>query len=82
MLGRKILQTISNLKIAYLEQDRGYEITFDSAGSWSFDNGTARIAITFGVHNSSSSHTDNHKNNFLILGEGPTFGINGSFGSP
>ena len=35
----------------------------------------------FGVDNSSSSHSDNRKNNFLILGEGPTYGINGSFGS-
>ena len=25
--------------------------------------------------------TDNRKNNFLVLGEGPTYGINGSFGS-
>ena len=24
---------------------------------------------------------DNRKNNFLVLGEGPNFGINGSFGS-
>ena len=37
--------------------------------------------IIFGVDNSSSSHSDNRKNNFLILGEGPTFNINGSFGS-
>ena len=27
----------------------------------------------------SSSHADNHKNNFLVLGEGATYGINGSF---
>ena len=60
----------------------GYEITLDSSGSWSFDNNTARNFIIFGVDNSSSSHADNHKNNFLVLGEGPTFGINGSFGSP
>ena len=26
----------------------------------------------------SSSHADNHKNNFLVLGEGATYGINGS----
>ena len=57
-----------------------YGITFDSAGWWSFDNEIARNVIIFGVHNSSSSHFDNHKNNFLILGEGPTFGTNGSFG--
>ena len=30
----------------------------------------------------SSSHSDNRNNNFLILGEGPTYGINGSFGPP
>ena len=59
----------------------GYRITFDSAGSWSFDNDTARNVIIFGVDNSSSSHADNRKHKFLVLGEGPTFGINGSFGS-
>ena len=42
----------------------------------------ARNVIIFGVDDSSSSHADNHINNFLVLGEGPTFGINGSFGSP
>ena len=34
-----------------------------------------------GTGNGSSSHTDNHKNNFLVLGEGPTFISNGSFDS-
>ena len=29
-----------------------------------------------------SSHSDNRKNNFLRLSEGPIFGINGSFGLP
>ena len=38
--------------------------------------------IIFGVHISSSSRSENRKNNFLILGEGTTYGINGSFGSP
>ena len=38
-----------------------------------------RMFVNFGVDNSSSSHTDNCKNNFLVLGEGPTYGINGSF---
>ena len=59
----------------------GYRITFDSAGWWSFDNNTARNVIIFGVDNSPWSHSDNRKNN-LILGEGPTFGINESFGWP
>ena len=41
---------------------------------------TARNVITFGVNHSSSFHTDNRKNNFLISGKGPTFGIKRSFG--
>ena len=59
----------------------GSGITFDSADSWSFDNDSARNVIIFSVDNSSSSHADNRKNNFLVPGEGATFGINGSFGS-
>ena len=45
------------------------------------DNGTTRNVIIFGVDNSSTSHSDNGKNIFLILCEGNTFGINGRFGS-
>ena len=59
----------------------GYGITFDSVGSWIFANDTARNVIIFGVNNSSSSHANNCKINFLVLDEGPIFGINGRFGS-
>ena len=45
-----------------------------------FWNYFPRSVIIFGVGNSSSSHFD--KNNFLTLGEGPTDGINRTFGSP
>ena len=38
--------------------------------------------IIFGVDNNSSSYSDKSKSNFLILGKGPVYGINGSFGSP
>ena len=55
----------------------GYRITFDSGGSWSFDNNFARNVIIFGVDNSSPSHSDDRKSNFLILGKGPSYGING-----
>ena len=34
-----------------------------------------------GVDNSSSFNADNCKNNFLVLGEGQTYGINGNFGN-
>ena len=57
----------------------GYGMTFDSAGPWSFDNDFATL---FCAVNSSSSHFDNRKNNFLILGECPIDGINESFGLP
>ena len=60
----------------------GYRIAFGSVGLWSFDNGFTRNVIIFGADNSSSFHSDNRKDNFLILGEGPTYSINGSFGSP
>ena len=61
---------------------KGYVINFDSAGLWNFNNDIANNITNFGVDNSSPSHADNHKNNFLVLGEGPTFGINESFGLP
>ena len=55
---------------------------FDSAGSYNFDNDFAKNGVMFGVDNSSSSNSDNRKNNFLILGKDLTYDINGSFGSP
>ena len=51
----------------------GYGITFDSESSWKFDNDFARNVKIFGVDNTSSFHSDNHKNNFLILDESPTY---------
>ena len=62
----------------------GYEIAFDGKGKWSFGNDFARNVIIFAVNNSSWSHTNNLKNDFviLILAEGGTFGINGSFDAP
>ena len=57
----------------------GRGIAFDGKGFWSFDNGSARNVVIFGVDHSSSSHID-PKNNFLVLAVGPTEGINGSAG--
>ena len=59
-----------------------YGMTLDNAGSQSFDNNFAKNIILLGVHKSSSSHSENWKNNFLVLGEVPTYGIDGSFESP
>ena len=52
----------------------GYGIAFDWKGEWK--------VVIFGLDNSSSFHTDNCNNNLLVLVEGDTFGINGSFGAP
>ena len=78
LFGGNILKNSDKEKYVY----SGYGITFDSALSWSFDNEFARNIIIFGVDNSSSSHSDNRKNDFLMLGELLTYGINGKFGSP
>ena len=61
--------------------DSGCGIEFDGKDSWSYSDDFAVNVIIFGVHNSSSSHTY-LKNDFLILGKGDTFSINGSFGAP
>ena len=76
--GTSIVKNSDKEKYVY----SGYGITSDSAGSWGFDNEIARNVIIFGVDNSSSSDFDNRENNFLISGEGLTYCINGSFGSP
>ena len=60
----------------------GWEIAFDGAGSWSCANDFDRNVVIFGVDNSSSSHTDNQKNNFWVFDEGSsTADINNSVGT-
>ena len=44
-------------------------------------NSFARNVVILGVDNSSSSRTNDRKNNFLVLGEVPTDGINDSTGA-
>ena len=61
---------------------RGMERQFMKAGSWDFGNDFVENIVFFCVDNSSSSHTDNRKDKFLVLGEGLTYGIDGSFGLP
>ena len=59
-----------------------YGITFDSTGSCSFDNDFVGNVIIFCVDNSSSSHSNNRNNNFLVPKKGPTHDINRWFESP
>ena len=41
---------------------RGYGIAFDEGDAWSFGHDFVMNIVVFGVDNSSSSHTDNRKN--------------------
>ena len=68
----KLTKNADKSKFTY----NGRGIAFDGKGSWSFSNGFARNVTTFVVDNTSSSHTDIQKSNFLIVSEGPTEGIN------
>ena len=73
----KLTRNVDKSKFTY----NGWGIALDGKIFCSFDGDTARNVLIFGVDNSSSSHIDNPKNNFLVLGEGLTEGINGSFGT-
>ena len=58
----------------------GYGIAYNERWSGrSFNNDFARNVIIFGFDNSSSSHSNNQNTDCLVLGEGPTYSINGSF---
>ena len=53
-----------------------YGIGFDKRGSFSFPGGGfGQNLLFFGVDISSSAHIDNKKKNILVLGIGPTQGI-------
>ena len=43
-----------------------YGIWFDGKGSWSLNNDSAANFVIFGVDNTSTSHADNQKNEFLV----------------
>ena len=63
-----------NFDIDYYKYS-GYGIGFDRKGTFSFGNGSGSNIIIFGVDMSSSPHTDNNKNDILIIGKGPTQGL-------
>ena len=56
----------------------GYGIGFDRKGQFSFSNGFGRNCIIFEADISSSAHVDNKKKYILILGQGPTQGLDGT----
>ena len=60
----------------------GYGKVFERKSEFNFDNEFGRNVIIFYVDNSSSSHNNNGKNSFLVLGEGSPYGINERFSAP
>ena len=73
----KLTRNLFKSKFTY----NGQVAAFDGAGSCCFGNQFARKTVIFRIGNSSSSHTDNIKNNYSVLGEGPIDGINGKAGT-
>ena len=71
----KLVRNAIKSKFTY----NGRGIAFE--GLRSFGTDFASNVVIFGVDNSSSSHTNNKSYNFLVLGEEPTAGINGSIGA-
>ena len=54
----------------------GYEIGFDRRSSFSFPGGGfGQNVLIFGADMSSSAHIDNKKKDILVLGIGPTQGL-------
>ena len=54
----------------------GYGIGFDERSSFSFPvGGFAQDVLIFGVDMSFSAHIDNKKKDILVLGKGPTQGL-------
>ena len=72
----KLIRNAIQSKFIY----EGRGIAFDAEFSWSFGNDVTRNVIIYGVDNTFLSHNDNRKNNFLVLVEGPTDGMNDSTG--
>ena len=56
----------------------GYGIGFDRKGTFSVGDGFGRNCVISGVDMSSSVHVHNKKKYILILGEGPTQGLDGT----
>ena len=67
----KLIKSADPDKYSYL----GYDIGFDSRSLFSFPNFDWGKNVIFGVGNSSSTHIDNKKKDILILGKGPTQGL-------
>ena len=54
----------------------GYGFGFDTCSQFSWTNGElGKNVVIFGVDNSSSMYVDNRKRDIIVLGKGPTDGL-------
>ena len=77
-LGNCLFGSIKLTKNADLDKYKytGYGIGFDSCSEFLFTDGSyGKSVIIFGADMSSSVHVDNKEKDILILGEGPTQGL-------
>ena len=76
-LENYLFGSVKLAKSADVEKYRyfGYGIGFDRQSSFSIGNETGKNVIIFGVDMSSSTKIDNRKKDILILGKGPTQGL-------
>ena len=69
------LKKLKIFDLSYFRGNSGYGIGFDRETSFSFGNEIGKNVIIFGVEMSSSTKIDNSKKDILILGKGPTQGL-------
>ena len=77
-LKNSLFRAVSLTKNADIDKYRysGYGIGFDRKSTFSFPNGRfGQDVINFGLDMTSSAHVDNKKKYILILGKGPTQGL-------
>ena len=77
-LGNYLFGAVKLVKTADIDKYKypGYVIDFDMQETFSFSTGRfGKNVIIFGVDMSSSVHVDSKKKYILILGEGPTQGL-------
>ena len=79
-LGNSLFGAVKLVKNADIDKYKysGYGIGLDMKGTFSVSNGFGGNVIIFGDNISSSVHIDSKKKYILILGEGPTQGLNGT----
>ena len=80
MFNISLFGAVSLTKNADIDQYKysGYGIGFDKKSEFLFGNVFGRNCINFGADMSSSVQVDNKKKDILIIGKGPTQGLDGT----